>query len=31
MWAHLLVGLAVLVLAVVELWLTHGSPPTKMA
>jgi hypothetical protein len=31
MWTHVLVGLAVVVLAVVELWLIHGSPPSKTA
>ena len=31
MWAHVLVGLAVLALAAIELWLIHGSPPSKTA
>jgi hypothetical protein len=31
MWTHVLVGLAVLVLTAVELWLIHGSPPSKTA
>jgi hypothetical protein len=31
MWTHLLVGLAVVVLAAVELWLIHGSPLSKTA
>jgi len=31
MWTHVLVGLGVLALAAVELWLIHGSPPSKMA
>ncbi|MPR10186.1 SPW repeat protein [Microvirga tunisiensis] len=31
MWTHVLVGLAVLTLAAIELWLIHGSPPSKTA
>jgi hypothetical protein len=31
MWTHVLVGLVVLVLAAVEIWLIHGSPPSKTA
>jgi SPW repeat-containing protein len=31
MWTHVLVGLAVLGLAAVELWLIHGSSPSKTA
>jgi hypothetical protein len=31
MWTHVLVGLAVVVLAVVELWLIHGSSSSKTA
>jgi hypothetical protein len=29
MWTHVIVGLAVAVLAAVELWLLRGSPPTR--
>jgi len=31
MWTHVLVGLVVLVLAAVEIWLIHGSQPSKTA
>jgi uncharacterized membrane protein HdeD (DUF308 family) len=31
MWTHVLVGLAVVTLAVVEIWLLHSSPPSKTA
>ena len=31
MWTHVGVGLAVAVLAAVELWLLHSNPPTKTA
>jgi peptidoglycan/LPS O-acetylase OafA/YrhL len=31
LWTHVLVGLAVVVLAAVELWLIHGSQPSKTA
>lgn len=31
MWSHVLVGLAVLALAAVELWLVHRSPPSRTA
>ena len=31
MWTHVVVGLVVAVLAAVEVWLIHNSPPTKAA
>jgi len=31
LWAHVGFGLAIAVLAAVELWLLHGSPPTRAA
>ena len=31
MWTHVLVGLAVLGLAAIELWLIHGNSPSKIA
>lgn len=30
-WSHLGIGLAIAVLAAVELWLLHGNPPAKTA
>ncbi len=31
LWAHVGIGLAIAVLAAVELWLLHSNPPTKAA
>jgi O-antigen/teichoic acid export membrane protein len=31
MWTHVGVGLAVAVLAAIELWLLHGNPPARAA